>query len=451
MHYCTTHGIAISHASFRDFWLGFSCRRAGASLPPRIDRRGSHMEGGETDAAARFGRDRHAGASPHQAAANACTRSCRACKLGPGLCRHWDEPGHLVTALDTQQKTRTGTDARPDLPPAVEQLKTFLGDGKLLLVGDSIAEEFGERYLKNHSIPVEYANHTMMRGANPEEIRKQVFTRADAIKDDVQQKIKGAKLLFVSGGKNILRDNNYEYVASEVRTKVLEPMLHAMPADLPMLYVTPTTSEMVGTDDEIADHLKDLQTETFKIIKRGERELEWELQDFRELLHLKPESNEKLLQAVVRTVENMTHRTAQSPAGPSRNSTAAAVQAPAPDPPATAGDGRNPLGRDMCVQKRNLAQAEIEDARAQREGLEAQVQKLRSALTSCEGLLQKLDEKEEHLRHKKAKWDAAIEANEKAKAAKEKAKAAKAEAKAAEAEAKAAEAEAEAAEGVEDE
>ena len=115
----------------------------------------------------------------------------------------------------------------------LQKLRHLLGEKTILLYGDSVTEELGEKYLKKNNINYEYAEHNVMRGAPPEEINKQVSTPQGQLKDDVKEKLSRVEFVVVSAGKNIMRGNLDEYVALDVRNKMLEPMLREKPADLP--------------------------------------------------------------------------------------------------------------------------------------------------------------------------------------------------------------------------
>ena len=204
----------------------------------------------------------------------------------------------------------TAADRKAALAVDEQDLAKLLGQGTVLLYGDSICEEFGEKYLKDLGIRYEYADHNLMRGSVPQDINKQVSTQAHTptLKPNVEEKIERASLIVLSAGKNIMWKDNNEGIAFEVRNFTLMPMLSAKPNDLPMLYLTPTKKQHVGTADEVAKHLSDMQSRSFKIITR--KSLDLTAEDFLDdKLHLKRSGNEKLLQNIVQNLRKMLPRT----------------------------------------------------------------------------------------------------------------------------------------------
>ena len=192
----------------------------------------------------------------------------------------------------------------------LQKLRHLLGEKTILLYGDSVTEELGEKYLKKNNINYEYAEHNVMRGAPPEEINKQVSTPQGQLKDDVKEKLSRVEFVVVSAGKNIMRGNLDEYVALDVRNKMLEPMLREKPADLPLFYISPTKKQFVREPDKIAKDLEDLEQAypAFKIVKRYDVKLDED--DFlpRDPLHLKIKGNFKLLRAIVAKLGEITPR-----------------------------------------------------------------------------------------------------------------------------------------------
>ena len=203
----------------------------------------------------------------------------------------------------------------------VRALKGLLGEKRLLLYGDSIAEEMGELYLKQQGVACEYvlgAKHREMRGAKIEHIHSQVATRANVLKEDVKPKLLSAGLIVVSAGKNDMSHTSPEGIAAEVRARVLMPVLKAKPRELPMLYVTPTKLANCGETDAIAECLRDLEAEhpSFKVVGRADVNLA--AGDFRsrDPLHLSPTGMSKLLRSILAKANQ------------------ARAKAPAPKPPA---------------------------------------------------------------------------------------------------------------------
>ena len=192
------------------------------------------------------------------------------------------------------------------------ELKRVLSGRKILLYGDSIAEELGNLYFKQHGIEYEFARHDIMRGSTPEEIWKQVSTQARELTAQTVEKLNRAGVCIISTGKNIMKHTSADGVANAVQTNALLPMLRAKPSDLPMLYVTPLKrpdgkleQSRIREADEIGELLANEESHSFKLIRRNEVRLD--ASDFRvgDALHLNHRGNEKLARTILTKLRTM--------------------------------------------------------------------------------------------------------------------------------------------------
>jgi len=196
--------------------------------------------------------------------------------------------------------------------------------GSIFLYGDSICEELGSVFFSQERIEYVYPYHDKMRkmrGSTPDDISQQVFVAPSCfgvaeLRGDVQQKLSRAALIVLSAGKNVMDWMTMRQIADEIRALVL-PMLAAKPAGLPMLLITPTKTRHVHEEDAIAETLRDLESGTFRLVRRSDVGLTAD--DFRpnDPMHLTQVGMLKLTQAIVSKAARMrTHADAQEAAAP---------------------------------------------------------------------------------------------------------------------------------------
>jgi hypothetical protein len=157
---------------------------------------------------------------------------------------------------------------------ATEVLK---GMGSIFLYGDSVCEELGSVFFSQERIEYVYPYHDnmrKMRGSTPDDISQQVFVAPSCfgvadLRCDVQQKLSRSALIVLSAGKNVMDWMTMRQIADEIRALVL-PMLRAKPAGLPMLLITPTKTQHVHEEDAIAETLRDLESDTFQLVRRSD-------------------------------------------------------------------------------------------------------------------------------------------------------------------------------------
>ena len=128
----------------------------------------------------------------------------------------------------------------------------------------------------------------------------------------MQQKLSHAALIVLSAGKNGMDWMTMRQIADEIRALVL-PMLAAKPAGLPMLLITPTKTQHVHDEDAIAETLRDLESDTFQLVRRSDVGLTAD--DFRpnDPMHLTQAGMAKLTQARGRALG---HERVRKAAGP---------------------------------------------------------------------------------------------------------------------------------------
>lgn len=149
--------------------------------------------------------------------------------------------------------------------------------GSIFLYGDSVCEELGSVFFSQERIEYVYPYHDnmrKMRGSTPDDISQQVFVAPSCfgvadLRCDVQQKLSRSALIVLSAGKNVMDWMTMRQIADEIRALVL-PMLRAKPAGLPMLLITPTKTQHVHEEDAIAETLRDLESDTFQLVRRSD-------------------------------------------------------------------------------------------------------------------------------------------------------------------------------------
>ena len=228
------------------------------------------------------------------------------------------EPGSNMTSIDESTRAaaadgwstdETSVEASVRLPELLQLL-----EGKyILLLGDSVAHDLGQRHLAKLGVPYKYADEANMRGSDPEQIRTQVCDRMGSLKPCMDGLVRHAGLVILSAGKNIMRNNTMEYVATQVLNCLLKPLLHAKPAGVPLVFVSPTRARDLGFPDEVAKHLKSIRLEAqysdFAIATRDEVGLEGDDFLLEDGLHLRACGMERVIAEVVGKMRMLKTRT----------------------------------------------------------------------------------------------------------------------------------------------